>query len=207
MGRLEDIKIKSFPKLVEAAKGRQFLEEKEFKPLSREDYARIGAELKKARIQAELSTNERIAMIYSSIASPDDLIPLISEERESCFNIALSYAKGDRDAAEDIYQTAIVSAYLNLIKGGPLLVPQKEIKRIQLDDDQAVNPKARQVVITKPVAWLHTIIRNTGRNEYLRQRRTRKILDKLAEDWERESRRFEQPEAVALRNISNEELH
>src|SRR6267154_1958861 len=100
MGRLEDIKIKSFLKLVKAAKYGQLLEEeKEFKPLSREDYARRGAELKKARIQAELSANEKIAMVYSSIASPDDLIPVISEERESCFNIALRYAKGDRDAA------------------------------------------------------------------------------------------------------------
>src|SRR5947209_5437063 len=116
------------------------------KPLSREDYARRGAELKKARIQAELTANEKIAMVYSPITSPDDLIPVILDEKESCFKIALRYAEGDRDVAEDIYQKALVNAYLNLKSGEPYLVPQKAVKRIQLDDDQAVNPKACQVI-------------------------------------------------------------
>ncbi len=39
----------------------------------------------------ERAANEKIAMVYSSINSPDDLIPIISEEKESCFRIALRY--------------------------------------------------------------------------------------------------------------------
>ena len=166
-------------------------------PLTREDYARRGA---------ELFANENIAMVRSPITSPDDLIPVIIEEKESCFKIALRYTGGDWDAAEDIYQKALVNAYLNLKSGEPIFVSRKMVNRIQLDDEQVVNPKARLIVIKKPAAWLHTIIRNTGRNEYLHRRATRKLLDKLEQDLERESYRFEQPETGALRNISNEEL-
>ncbi len=130
-----------------------------------------------------------------------------SQRRESCFNIALRYAGGDWDAAEDIYQQALFHAYQNLKSGGPYLVPRKAVKRIQLDDDQPVNPKERKVIVKTPVAWLHTIIRNTGLNECLRRRRTKALLKELKEDLERESRRFELPETIVLRNISNAELH
>ena len=100
----------------------------------------------------ERAANEKIAMVYSSITSPDDLIPIISEEKESCFRIALRYTGGDRDAAEDINQQAFVNAYLNLKSGGPYLVPRKVVKRIQLDDEQAVDPRADEVIVKKPTA-------------------------------------------------------
>jgi RNA polymerase sigma factor (sigma-70 family) len=175
--------------------------------LSRSEYARRGAELKKARIMEELASNERVAMLYPPITSPDDLIAILSEEKESCFNIALSYAQGDRCAAEDIYQQALFKAVQNLKKGDPYIVPQKAVRRIQKDDDQTVDPTVRKVIVKNPAAWLHAIIRNTGRNEYLRRRRTDAFIKELKEDLDRESRRFEQPETIALRNISNAELH
>jgi len=175
--------------------------------LSRSTFAQMATKLKTLEIMNGLAANEKIAMVYSPIASPDDLIPIILAEKESCFNIALRYAEGDRDAADDLYQLALFKAVQNLKSGRPYLVSQKAVKRIQLDDEQAVDLKVRRVIVRNPVAWLHTIIRNTGRNEYLRRRKMMVILRALREDFERESRRFEMPEMVVLRNLSNIELH
>lgn len=177
------------------------------KPLSRSEFARRGADLKKIRIMQELASDKNKVMVYSPLTSPDDLIPIISEEKETCMKIALRYAQGDQDAAEDIYQKALINAYQSLKGGEPYCVPRKAVKRLQQDDDQKINSTVHKVTVKNPAAWLHTIVRNTGLNECVSQKRTNALLKKINEDFERESRRFEQTEVIVLRNISNEELH
>lgn len=183
------------------------IEEKKARLLKREEYAQMGAERKKLQAQSKLDTNEKVAAVFSTITSLEDLTAIIPEEKDTCLKIALCYAQGDQDRADDIYQQALYNAFQNLKSGEPYRVSQKAVRRIQLDDEQMVNPSARLIIVKSPAAWLHTIVRNVGCNESLRKRRANSFLKQQVLDLERESRLFEPLETTVLRNISNAELH
>lgn len=65
------------------------IEEKKARLLKREEYAQMGAERKKLQAQSKLDTNEKVAAVFSTITSLEDLTAIIPEEKDTCLKIAL----------------------------------------------------------------------------------------------------------------------